>query len=122
MLTRMFVCDKIISRLRGVYYMLEQLLERKYIIKELLEKDEKFIDELTSEELFQIIITFSNDEEIRPSIEKQAKKILDRCIIDYDMFNAFTIICMRKYRIAYEEAVKCLDQTINNVFYRGKAK
>lgn len=98
--------------------MLEKLLESKLKIKELLEKDENFIDSLSSEELFQIIITFSNDDSIRPLIEKNAQKILYRCTIDYDMFNCFTIICMKAFKIHREEAEECLNKTIKKVFNR----
>ena len=56
--------------------MLERLMENKAKIKELLEKDDNFIESLTSEELFQIIVTFSKDDMIRPFIVKNADKIL----------------------------------------------
>ena len=62
-------------------------------------KDENFIDTLTSEELFQIIIAFSKDNDIRPLIERKADEILKRCTTDYDMFNCFTVICMKAFKI-----------------------
>ena len=96
--------------------MLEKLMENKAKIKELLEKDDNFIESLTSEELFQIIVTFSKDDMIRPFIVKNADKILYRCTIDYDMFNCFTIICMKAFKIEQEQANLCLDRTINKIF------
>lgn len=96
--------------------MLEKLLESKFKIKELLEKDQNFIESLTSEELFQILITFSNDDMIRPLIELNADKILSRCTVDYDMFNCFSIICMKIFKIEKEKAEMCLDKTIKKTF------
>ena len=96
--------------------MLEKLVENKNSIKFLLEKDETFIDTLSSEELFQIIITFSMDEDLRPLIFKHVDKILNRCSIDYDMFNCFTIICLKIFKIERDKAQKSLDMTINKIF------
>lgn len=96
--------------------MIERLIESKNSIKLLLEKDENFIDALNSEELFQIIIAFSKDNEMRPLIEKNAEKILSRCTTDYDMFNCFTIICMKVFKINAEKAEKFLDEEIKETF------
>lgn len=96
--------------------MSERLLENRSNIKVLLEKGEDFIDSLTSEEVFQIIIAFSKDEEIRPLIEKNVDKILYRCTTDYDMFNCFTIICMKIFGISTKEAEEFLDNKIKKTF------
>ena len=98
--------------------MLENLIKRKHNIMELLERDENFIESLSSEELFQIIITFSMDEDIRPLIYKNIDKIFYRCTIDYDMFNCLTIMCLKMYKIEREKAQKCLDMTIKKIFGR----
>lgn len=96
--------------------MLEQLIEKRENIAELLCKDDSFIMTLTSEELFQIIITFHSDPIIRPLIEAKAYEILKRCSIDYDMFNCFTIMCMKMYKINEKMAEDCLDITIKKIF------
>lgn len=102
--------------------MIENLIESKQKIKELLEKDENFIESLTSEELFQIIVVFSKDDIVRPFIVKNADKILYRCTIDYDMFNCFTIICMKAFKINQEQANICLDRTIRKIFCQDSIK
>lgn len=96
--------------------MIEQLLERKDLIRKLWVNDNSFVNELTSEELFQIILAFHNDEGIRPLIENSADDILYRCSIDYDMFNCFTIMCLKMFKIRAEEAEECLEKTIKKVF------
>lgn len=96
--------------------MIEKLLEKKHEIKKLLEENEKFIETVTSEELFQIVMAFSRDTEIRPAIEKNAIRILERCTIDYDMFNCFTIIWMKTSKIEVESAEECLNKTIYKIF------
>lgn len=96
--------------------MLEMLLQKKDNIKESLMKDETFIDNLTSEELFQIVLVFHTDSTINPLIGKRADEILDRCSVDYDMFNCFTIMCMKMFKINEARAEECLEKTIKNVF------
>ena len=96
--------------------MLETLLQKKDSIKELLIKDKTFIDTLTSEELFQIVLVFHSDDSLRPLIEEYADRILDRCSIDYDMFNCFTIMCMKMFKINEARAEDCLDKTIKKIF------
>lgn len=96
--------------------MIEKLMERKYKIRELLEKDMEFIESLTSEELFQVIMTFSNDYELRPLIEKNIDYIFYRCTVDYDMFNFFTIVCLKMFKIDRERAEECLNRTIKKIF------
>lgn len=96
--------------------MIERLIESKNSIKVLLEKDEKFIDTLTSEELFQIIIAFSKDNDIRPLIEKKADEILKRCTTDYDMFNCFTVICMKAFKIKAEKAEEFMNNELKETF------
>lgn len=96
--------------------MLEKLVESKNNIKVLLEKDETYIETLSSEELFQIIIVFSIDEDIRPLILKHIDKILSRCRTDYDMFNCFTIICLKIFKIERDKAQNALEATINKTF------
>ena len=96
--------------------MLDKLIENKAKIKELLEKDNDFIESLTSEELFQIVMCFSQDVEIRPLIEKVSEQIFYRCTIDYDMFNCFTIICFKIFKISKDEADECLERTVKSIF------
>lgn len=96
--------------------MLETLLQKKDSIKELLIKDKMFIDSLTSEEIFQIVLVFHSDNALKPLIEEHADRILDRCSIDYDMFNCFTIMCMKMFKINEERAEDCLDKTIKKIF------
>lgn len=96
--------------------MLDKLFENKDNIKVLLEKDNNFIESLTSEELFQIVMCFSRDEEIRPLIEKVSEQIFYRCTIDYDMFNCFTIICLKIFKISKEQADECLERTVKSIF------
>ena len=96
--------------------MFDHLFEKKDKIKILLLNDENFIESLSSEEIFQILITFRHDEEIRPLIEVNAEKILTRCSIDYDMFNCFTIMCMKAAKINTEHAEECLNKTIRKLF------
>lgn len=96
--------------------MFDNLLEQKGKIKILLLNDETFIDGLSSEEIFQVLLAFRNDEDIRPLIELNAEKILNRCSIDYDMFNCFTIMCMRAFKINAEHADDCLNRTVRKFF------
>lgn len=96
--------------------MIEKLLEQKNNVKILLEANNGFIESLTSEEIFQIILAFSKDEELRPIIEKNADEILRRCSIDYDMYNCFTIVCLKAFKIKPEEAEECLNRTIKKTF------
>lgn len=96
--------------------MFEKLIEQKEKIIELLENDQHLFETLTSEEIFQIIITFHKDNEIRPIIIKHAEEILFRCSTDYDMFNCLTIICMKLYKINPEQAEECLNKTIKKAF------
>ena len=96
--------------------MIEKLMENKNNIKFLLENEKTFIESLSSEELFQIVIAFSMDEDIKPLIMRHAGDILDRCTIDYDMFNCFTIICLKMFNIERIKAQNCLDITVNKIF------
>lgn len=96
--------------------MFENLLELKDKIKYLFENDYNFIDALTSEEIFQLVVTFHNDEELRPIIIKHSKEILNRCSLDYDMFNCFTIMSMKINNINKQEADECLNKTIKKAF------
>lgn len=109
--------DVNILRQKGVVFnMFDHLLEQKDKIKILLLNDVNFIESLSSEEIFQILITFRYDEEIRPLIEANADKILKRCSIDYDMFNCFTIMTMKASKINVEHAEECLEKTIKTFF------
>ena len=57
-----------------------------HAVKVLLEKGTDFIDTITSEELFQIIIAFSKDDDIRPLIESKADEILkqDKTLLTFN--------------------------------------
>ena len=92
--------------------MLEKLIENKFKIKILLDNDDSFIESITSEELFQIILTFAKDDDLRPSIDKHADKIFQRCTTDYDMFNCFTVICMKVFKINKENADMFIEQNL----------
>ena len=96
--------------------MFDHLLERKDKIRILLQNDDTFIESLSSEEIFQIILTFRDDEEIRPLMELNADKILARCSIDYDMYNCFTVMCMKAAKINVEQAEECLNKTVRKFF------
>lgn len=96
--------------------MLEKLIENKFKIKILLDNDDSFIESITSEELFQIILTFAKDDDLRPSIDKHADKIFQRCTTDYDMFNCFTIICMKVFKINKENADMFIEQNLKKIF------
>ena len=96
--------------------MIERLIERKEEIKKLLDSDTKFIETITSEELFQIVMLFVKDNELKLSIEKNAEQILARCTSDYDMYNCFTIICLKIFKIKQEAADSFLEQEIKSNF------
>lgn len=96
--------------------MIERLIESKNNIKALLEKSDDFIETITSEELFQIIMAFSKDDDIRPLIEKKSDEILRRCTTDYDMFNSFTVICMNASKINKEKAITFIEEELKKNF------
>ena len=62
------------------------------------------------------MLIFRNDEDIRPLIELNSKKILNRCSYDYDMFNCFTVMCMKAFKIDSEYAEECLNRTVRKIF------
>ena len=101
--------------------MVDELIRGKFIdnrdnIKKLLEKDEDFIESLTSENLYRLVMYFANDDEIKSLITKHVDKILYRCTVDYDMYNCFTIIGMKVTKIEAQKAEDYLSKTIKKVF------
>ncbi len=97
---------------------MESLIENKNNILHNWENNSEFIEELSSEELFQIIITFINDEEIAELINKNFMKIINRCSMDYDMINYFTILILKfSKNKKYQEICNIMiDTTVRNVF------
>lgn len=89
--------------------------------KELIDSwlgDINFVNEISSRELFQIISENSDDKEFAILIDRDFLKIIDRCRIDYDMFNYFTILALKlsgneEYR---DICNQILDITVKNIF------
>ncbi len=95
---------------------MDKYKDNKDIIKNLWDTDINFIDKLTSEELFILVTLFINDEEIRKLIERDKRKIIYRCGIDYDMYNYFTLLTLKIAKISYEECEKLINSTIKEIF------
>ncbi len=95
---------------------MEELWKRIDIIKGIWNNDTNFINEWTSEELFEIILTFVNNPQIRNLIERDAQSIIDRCSVDFDMLNYFTILSLLHNNIDKENCKKSLTHTTNSIF------
>lgn len=81
-----------------------------------MKTEEEFINSLSTEKLFEIVFKFSKSAENRPFVERNFEAIITRCSFDYDMYNYYTILCMKLNHI---EVVKCeqiIDRTINKIF------
>lgn len=78
----------------------------------------EFIETLSSEELFELVINSFNDNELIKLLERDFKKIINRCTIDYDMFNYFTILTFKIFGSSEqkEECEDSLNRTIKSIF------
>ncbi len=77
-----------------------------------------FIDSLTSEELFVLVMTFLKDSHAKYLVERDFQKIINRCSVDYDMFNFFTILALKFIGGGYykELCEASLDLTVREIF------
>lgn len=98
--------------------MLEDIITKKDEIKVILTnaKSRDFLQELNSEELFQVVMAFAKDEEIRPFLENNSKNIIGRCSIDFDMYNYLTILALKFNDINKEMCQNILSKTVNAIF------
>lgn len=97
---------------------MSELMEQKTFIYNKWLNNENFIEELSSEEVFQMVVTFISDKSISILIQRDFKKILYRCSTDYDMFNYFTILTLK---INGDEKQKeacniMLENTVKSIF------
>lgn len=74
------------------------LMEEKNKVEKLWTENLDFTNILTSEELFQVIIAFLEDNDFELLFDRDFHKILDRCSIDYDFFNFYTILALREFK------------------------
>lgn len=96
--------------------MLGEILKRKEDILRIMQSPTVFTKDLDSESLFQIVEAFANDPEIRPILEANKHAILTRCTQEFDMFNYYTILSLKKYGFDAEECNQVLDITVNKIF------
>lgn len=54
-----------------------------------------FVNTLSSEDLFKLIMFSVDNEERKKLIERDFDKIIERCSFDYDMYNFFTILALK---------------------------
>src|SRR5699024_6652261 len=52
----------------------------------------------------------------RPFVERNFEAIITRCSFDYDMYNYYTILCMKLNHIEVEKCEQIIDRTINKIF------
>lgn len=98
--------------------MLEEIIKKRDKIQKILlsANSKGFLKELNSEEMFQVVMAFADDKDIRGILVENAKDILDRCSVDFDMYNYFTILALKFNHINKEKCQARLDDTINRVF------
>lgn len=87
-------------------------------ITELWKKDANFINSLSSEDLFRLIMISHNNETRISLIERDFNLIIDRCSIDYDMYNFFTILALKFIGGGYykETCDQIIDNTVRKIF------
>ena len=91
--------------------MVELINETKSEIIKIL-NDDYALEKISSETLFRIVMKYGNDNEIREIIIKKSSMIINRCTIDYDMYNFFTIVALKIFNIEKEKANQCLEKTV----------
>ena len=74
------------------------------------------ISKLSTEKLFEIVLKFSKNPDNQNFIKENFKEIMNKCSFDYDLYNYFTILCMKYNNIESEKCKQALDNTINKVF------
>jgi len=77
-----------------------------------------FIETLSSEELFELVMISFNNEELKKLLDRDFDKILKRSTIDYDMFNYFTILAFKIFGGGYQKEAcdKSLNKTVKSIF------
>lgn len=94
------------------------MMEKESIFEfdNLLNKNNIYSNKLQSDELFKIVYLSSDSEEMKEIVLKHSENILNRCSIDFDMFNYFTILYLKFNDINKDECNNCLDITVNSIF------
>ena len=82
----------------------------------MIEEEQKLINSLSTEKLFEIILKFSNSPKDKEFIERNFETIIARCSFDYDIYNYFTILCMKFNNIESEKCNQILNNTVDKVF------
>lgn len=88
------------------------------LIEILWNNDSNFLEQLSTEELFQITMIFIKEKELAYLINRDFNKIMNRCIIDYDMYNFFTILALKIFGNNEQKNIceKSLNKTIKQIF------
>lgn len=73
------------------------VLSNKKLIEKLWNEDSEFLEMLSTEELFQAVMFFIRDNSLKYLIDRDFNKILDRCTVDFDMFNFLTILALKVF-------------------------
>lgn len=87
-------------------------------ITDVWQEDVNFVNTLSSEDLFKLIMLSINDKERKILIERDFDKIVERCSMDYDMYNFFTILALKLTGGGYykETCEQIIDNTVRKIF------